>query len=253
MDNPSKSCNFAPQTRETGQKGDAVPLALTRLNYTPMVKTLHIPAINEWDQLPIEQVNAQMDALGARGAIDCLNWKEQYPYMPLTTVFLAHSRHTLFVKWHGLGIMLKAVYTHDLDKVSKDSCVEFFCQLPDKDRYMNFEFNVIGTCNASTRKSRKEEVVYRTEEELQQIQRYASLGKRPFCEISGQFRWELCIGIPFSLLGIDPEQMPEYILGNFYKCADDTSAKHFVSWSPILTPTPDFHCPEYFGKLYLDK
>ncbi|WP_262895053.1 carbohydrate-binding family 9-like protein, partial [Parabacteroides distasonis] len=26
---------------------------------------------------------------------------------------------------------------------------------------------------------------------------------------------------------------------------------HFVSWSPIDLPEPNFHCPEFFGEIYL--
>ena len=40
-------------------------------------------------------------------------------------------------------------------------------------------------------------------------------------------------------------------LGNFYKCADETMNPHFVSWSPIDLPEPNFHCPEFFGEIYL--
>jgi hypothetical protein len=50
-------------------------------------------------------------------------------------------------------------------------------------------------------------------------------------------------------LEIDGQHLPEKIMGNFYKCADDTAFKHYLSWNPILTPNPDFHRPEFFGEL----
>jgi hypothetical protein len=36
---------------------------------------------------------------------------------------------------------------------------------------------------------------------------------------------------------------------NFYKCGDDTSKRHYLSWNPVKTAKPDFHRPEYFGIL----
>lgn len=215
-----------------------------------MAKHLHIPYYKAFADMSIEQINAQMDDIGASVGIDQVNWADNYPYMPLTTVYVARSADKLFIKWHVNGIMLKAIYTKDLDPVWKDSCVEFFCKLPDAERYMNFEFNCIGAATASIRKSRNEDITYRTAEEFARIERYSSLGTRPFQEISGLFCWDLCVSIPFALLGIDAHHLPEKILGNFYKCADDTTAVHYVSWSPIPTPKPDFHCPEYFGELY---
>ena len=52
-------------------------------------------------------------------------------------------------------------------------------------------------------------------------------------------------------MGLDPDNLPEKILGNFYTCADDPEAPHFVRWSPINLPTPNFHCPEFFVVIYL--
>ena len=147
--------------------------------------------------------------------------------------------------------MLRAIYSNDQDPVHEDSCVEFFCMPAGADKYTNFEFNCIGTCSASTRKSRFEEVVLFSKEELLTIKRAPSIGRRAFNEMEGSFEWELTVEIPFKLIGIDPANLPTKLLGNFYKCADGTDSMHFVTWSPVKTEKPDFHCPEYFGELYL--
>ncbi len=199
----------------------------------------------------IEQINAMLDDTGLCLSIDQINWQQQFPYKPLTSVMLAHTENTLYIKWHVNGIMLKAVYTEDNADVYKDSCVEFFCLLPDGKHYINLEFNCIGTCSASRRLSRTEDVQHLDKQELQQIKRYSSLGSRPFCEIDGQFTWDLCVAVPFSILGIEPKSTRS-IKCNFYKCADDTSAMHYLSWAPINTPSPDFHRPEFFQELLLN-
>ena len=38
---------------------------------------------------------------------------------------------------------------------------------------------------------------------------------------------------------------------NFYKCGDETETVHYGCWSPIETPEPDFHRPEYFGRIVI--
>ncbi|MCK7480493.1 MAG: carbohydrate-binding family 9-like protein [Candidatus Moduliflexus flocculans] len=36
---------------------------------------------------------------------------------------------------------------------------------------------------------------------------------------------------------------------NFYKCGDETEFPHYGAWSPVETPAPDFHRPEFFGEI----
>ncbi len=38
---------------------------------------------------------------------------------------------------------------------------------------------------------------------------------------------------------------------NLYKCGDNLSHPHFLSWRPIQTDKPDFHRPEYFERVTL--
>ena len=120
----------------------------------------------------------------------------------------------------------------------------------DDPNYYNFEFNCIGTCDASYRESRDSKKSL-TAEEYASIRRFSSLPHTAFSEKLGVYSWELVVAIPFRLMGLDPDNLPEKIMGNFYKCADDTEFPHFVSWSPIGLPTPNFHCPEFFGEIYL--
>ena len=71
-------------------------------------------------------------------------------------------------------------------------------------------------------------------------------------EINGKiFEWTVAIFIPFGLIGVDPENLPASLRGNFYKCGDLTAHPHFLSWNPINTPKPDFHRPDFFGELIL--
>jgi len=213
------------------------------------IKILYNDVLND---IELESASELMDGFGHRDLVENLNWKETYPYRPITLFNIARSNNSIFIKYSVRGSMLRAIYSNDLEPVNEDSCVEFFCKLPDSDNYMNFEFNCIGTCNASKRKSKTEGVVRYTLDELSQIKRYPSIGRRAFNEMEGMFEWELTVKIPFTLMGIDPNNLPKKLLGNFYKCADGTDSPHYVSWSPIKTKKPNFHCPEFFGELIFE-
>lgn len=213
------------------------------------IKILYNDVLND---IELEAASELMDGFGHRDLVENLNWKETYPYRPITLFNIARSKDSIFIKYSVRGSMLRAIYSNDLEPVNEDSCVEFFCKLPDSDNYMNFEFNCIGTCNASKRKSKTEGVVRYTLDELAQIKRYPSIGRRAFNEMEGMFEWELTVKIPFTLMGIDPNNLPKKLLGNFYKCADGTDSPHYVSWSPIKTEKPNFHCPEFFGELIFE-
>ena len=214
------------------------------------MKIINVPYASRLDGTSIEAAGDILEDEGTAGSIENVNWPEQYPYKPLTSFRIARSQTALFIKYFVNGNVLCAVYSKDQEPVWKDSCVEFFCKRVDQNGYMNFEFNCIGTCYAAIHVTRKESEM-RTSEELQQILRYPSIGTKAFQELEGNFEWELTVAIPFALLGIDPSNLPEKILGNFYKCADDTAFRHYLSWNPIPTPTPDFHRPEFFGELKL--
>ena len=38
---------------------------------------------------------------------------------------------------------------------------------------------------------------------------------------------------------------------NFYSCGDATPLPHYAAWNTVHTESPDFHRPEFFGKVIL--
>ncbi|VBB45794.1 conserved hypothetical protein [uncultured Paludibacter sp.] len=214
------------------------------------MKKLTIPYLEKLEDADIQLAGEILEEKGKLDVIEKVNWAKEYPYRPITYFFIGRSTQALFIKYSVKGTMLKAVYTKDSSPVHEDSCVEFFCMKEGDEKYMNFEFNCIGTCSASVRKSRTEDIIKFSEDEMKSIERFPSLGTKAFKEIEGMFEWELTVKIPFQLIGLDGKNLPEKIRGNFYKCADDTDSMHFVTWSLIDTEKPDFHRPEFFGELY---
>ncbi|MPN39714.1 hypothetical protein SDC9_187243 [bioreactor metagenome] len=83
---------------------------------------------------------------------------------------------------------------------------------------------------------------------MQSIERFASLGNQPI-NLNEKTDWSLTIKIPLQLLNTDTSAPITTLYGNFYKCGDETTKPHYVSWSKIETQQPDFHQPDFFGML----
>jgi len=70
-------------------------------------------------------------------------------------------------------------------------------------------------------------------------------------EISKPTTWTLEYKIPLSLLEkftkIERPKPGITWRANMYKCADDTSHPHWLTWSPVHNPDPQFHMPKFFG------
>lgn len=194
----------------------------------------------DWQGLSLAKIDLQMAAMPVAGVIDTLNWKEQYPAAPEAKFALAHTDDILYVRFEVKGEVPLATKTNDLEPVNEDACVEMFMGNADNTRYWNFEFNPAGVCNASNRKSRKEDVVRLNAEQLQSIQRFPI----QLCAA----HWSLLVGIPLALIELDLA-CEHARRANFYKCGDKTVMKHYASWNPIEAEAPAFHLPEYFGEV----
>lgn len=181
--------------------------------------------------------------------VDMLNWPVQFPYKPDCRFKIARSINSLFIHFKINENNIRATFATDHEPVWEDSCVEFFCQLPGQKHYFNFEFNCIGTCLATKRLSRTKDIILFELKDMDLIKRSSSLGTKPFEEKNGNFEWKLTFEIPFSLIGIQIDELPPVIKANFYKCGVETSVPHYLSWNNIMTKQPDFHQPEFFGAI----
>ncbi len=212
---------------------------------------LNVSFVEGLDAMSMASVADYMELHLKKVGINCVNWEDKYPYHPITVFSMAYSDKFLYVNYFVRCNYLRAVNYKNNSPVAEDSCVEFFLQTPGSEEYWNFEFNCIGAINASHRKDRKHPIRL-TDMELATVKRYATCGNNPFQELEGIFNWGLAIAIPFELIGVDVSKRPIEMKGNLYKCASATSMPHYLSWTPIKTDKPDFHRPEYFGKIILE-
>lgn len=213
---------------------------------------LHIPYIADLDFLNPDVVMTRLESQGVRHDIGCLNWKDLYPYHPLTTFTTAHSEKYLYVNFFTRCNYLRAVNFGNNSPVHEDSAALLFLQPDEGGPYWNFNFNCIGTKAAAERRSGGA-VRPLSDEELAQISVLPSCGRRPFQEIEGLFTWDLLVAIPLSLIGVQyTEGHPVCMKGNFYKCASATSQPHFLSWWPVESAQPVIESLESFGDVILD-
>lgn len=213
------------------------------------MKKLKVPCLPTLDVLDFSSVDLVMEAKAQWEYIESVNWEEEFPYKPVAAFGIARTDRNLYIRYFVRGNSLKASYAEDGSPVYTDSCVEFFMKKEEDAEYMNFEFNCIGTCDASRRLSRSESKSVTAGEYLS-IRRYPSVRSRAFPEKTGIHAWALIVCIPFEVMGLNPDSLPEKIMGNFYKCADGTKYPHYLSWNPVETKQPDFHRPEYFGEIF---
>jgi len=207
--------------------------------------TLDVPFVD----FDAQDLDTALELHGARFDVNRVNWPAEWPYAPLCSGRIARSEDALVVDFRVSGLDLRALNLQDNGRQWEDSCVEVFIQNPESPEYYNFEINALGKVLACRGVAREGRTV-RPAEEMEQIVRFASF-EGPQDYEGGLWTWRVVVLIPFELIGADPENLPRSIRANFYKCGDKTAHPHFVTWSPVDTPRPDFHRPEFFGTLNL--
>lgn len=181
--------------------------------------------------------------------VACCNWPADYPYSPKVEVRVGHTGSRLVVRFDVTEDVLAAAVTADNGEVWTDSCVEFFISL-DGRNYYNFECNCIGSLLIGYR-AEGQQPVHAQSEVLQSVTRHGSLPHEAFAERLGPEHWSMTLGIPATALFA--HSLTDWsglsLTANFYKCGDNLSKPHFLSWAPINHPTPCFHLPPFFAPL----
>jgi hypothetical protein len=141
------------------------------------------------------------------------------------------------------------------EPVYQDSCVEFFFTPGENisEGYFNLEVNCGGTALFHHQLGRQVEDVPVSGVDFHQIQIAHTLPKVIEEEITESITWVVEYCLPFSVLAkYAPLAQPGAGItwrANFYKCADKSSHPHWLTWSRVDLPAPDFHSPEFFGRL----
>jgi len=216
------------------------------------MKTLSIPVQNlSLYRTDSEKMKVILEG-GVEAKIDQVNWEDQFPKKMPVTLRLAHDNEKLYLHYSVVGEQLRAVNTEDFGSVWQDSCVEFFMQRDGEAGYRNFECNVLGALLSRNNESRSKGVL-QPKEIMSAISRLSTINHRYENDIQVS-DWTMFLEIPKKALGFDENEKlsGQKIRANFYKCGDETPEPHYLSWSPIDLPSPNFHVPQFFGLLELE-
>ena len=206
-----------------------------------IVKQVNTAGDASWDEILKSLEDAPWNM------IDTVNWAE-YSYRPRVQFRMAYCESAFLLQYAVKEQAVRAVAAADNGEVWKDSCVEFFVTPADDDMYYNFEFNCAGACLLAAGTSRHGREAAKNAI-ISPIRRNPSLGRHPFGERKGETEWDMTLVIPYTCLFKHPDYSPagKTVRANFYKCGDDLTVPHFLSWNPVKTENPDFHRPEFFG------
>lgn len=228
-------------------------IAACNIKTTSLDKTLKVKEIEFEGAVDFQNVSHLLDAQAETHIVDVLNW-DKFQYRPQVGFKIAHSNNQIWLKYivEEENILAEKTQTNQL--VSMDSCVEFFFDPLGDGNYYNFEFNCIGTTLLAYGPRRKERQFVSPPTIKNLIKVKSSLGVNSFVEKKGGHTWEITIIIPAESLTHDPGIQLKGLKsrGNFYKCGDATSSRHYLSWNPVDTGKPDFHRPEFFGELIFE-
>ncbi len=182
---------------------------------------------------------------------------ESTDHHPETRLRLLYDAERLYGLFQVHDRYVRSRHTRFLDPVYTDSCVEIFLQPRPGRGYLNFEFNAGGAFLISHitdparvpggfREYRKVAPA-----DGATVRTRASLPAVVEPERVGPCVWTLAFSIPFALLtayaGATPPAPGAEWRVNFYKCGDETSHPHWISWSPV--DELNFHLPRCFGAL----
>ena len=211
---------------------------------TKLAKAPEIDA--KWNKSPWKKIQPESIAI----------YMGQKPeHIPKTQVKIAYGDDALYVTFQVEDRYVRAVAPTNQSSVCLDSCVEFFFT-PGSDvslGYFNLEMNCGGTMLFNFQKARGKDVVAIAESDLSKIMIAHSLPRIVEPEMPGPITWTVEYRIPIEILKkYCPVVAPAAGVtwrANFYKCADRTSHPHWLTWSPVDFPSPNFHVPGSFGVL----
>ena len=201
------------------------------------------PGIKSPPTLKVNEVSSFLSSITRHRLNHCL-WVSVND-KPEVEFSIAHDSDKIFLKYFVTERHIRAVETEINGRIWEDSSVEFFISFDDAMTYYNLEFNSIGTAligfgsNRNNRELLSKQLIQKVEVLAESVE---------------EVRWrkcELTLIIPVEIFihhKIENLNSKDCKV-NFYKCGDLLSEPHFIAWSNILSPDPNFHLPEFFGEL----
>lgn len=171
-------------------------------------------------------------------------WQDSFPSPYITKAQLVHSDEGITVRLSTNEWPITVTAMSYNSAICIDSCMEFFF-IPnmDEDEYINFEMNpaaIALTAKGPGRHSRPRIDIHGENVKIES-------------SVIGEEGWTVMAFISYDFLLKHYTHCGKEMRANFYKCGDKTVEKHYSTWNPIPTEKPDYHRPEYFGKIILSE
>jgi len=202
---------------------------------------------SEWDKEPWRDIPS----------LRLTNYMGDEPdHRPNTEVKVAYDEEAVYVIFLVDDQYVRCVVEEYQGPVYTDSCVEFFF-VPGTDLaegYFNLETNCGGTALFHFQKDNERNgQVKIPRSDFDTIDLAHSLPEVVDPLITEPVTWTLEYRLPIDILTQYSEvSLPDSGVewrANFYKIGDRTSHPHWLTWSFVDHPRPNFHLPEYFGTL----
>ncbi len=176
-------------------------------------------------------------------------------HRPRVEARLLYDDEAVYALWRVEDAFVRAVARRTHDCVSRDSCVEFFFSPSAQagPSYFALETNCGGTMLFARHRLPRADSLLVDLADCAQIQIRSSLPSRIEPERPEPVTWYLQYRLPTRILTrylpIEAPSPGVTWRANFFKCADDSSHPHWLTWSPVPHAQPDFHRPEAFGEI----
>ncbi len=209
-----------------------------------------IPITEAEARLPFSELNGLLNEKCERIRLQSAPWNENLPVLPMVNVRIAHSPSHIILKFDVAECEFRIAETEQPASVWEDSCVEFFVEPEKGGGYYNFEFNAAGVLHLAYGAGRHGREMA-PDGIRQSVVREVSMFATPNKDNPYVYNWTLIARIPYATFfrhHFEPRS-GQVIRGNFYKCGDKLRHPCYLYWSPIDTPSPDFHQPSYFDNL----
>ncbi len=175
--------------------------------------------------------------------IDKVLWTDDYGIRAQGQ--LCYDNDFLYVHQSAVEKDIRAMNTEPLSPVYEDSCLEFFFMAEGSPNYFNFEINPNGCLGAGygPKKTDRISIVRNDAADYFDIHTDRTADG-----------WEVFYKIPLEYIRLFEHdfRFSGTLAGDMFKCGNKTVNKHYLSWTKIDLDTPNFHCPEYFGKLVFE-
>ena len=201
----------------------------------------------KWDKAPWNAI--------APLNVDQVFGKKPPEHHPAVQARIAYDFEAVYVTFRVEDRYVRAVAANHQGDVWRDSCAEFFF-VPGTDiskGYFNLEMNCGGTMLFHFQPVPKQNVVSVRPEDVDRVTVAHSMPRIVQPEMANPVTWTLEYRLPVNILEkYSPVAQPAPGVtwrANFFKCADDSSHPHWLTWSPVDPSPLGFHRPDRFGEL----